>query len=79
MKKIIMLFLFVFTFLLSVNPVDAQIRIGAILDAPNEIVDNAEKLEKLNIKLEELLPSDKYFKHQTNLLRRHYLRKRFVN
>lgn len=60
MKKIIMLLLFVFSFLVSANPVDAQIRIGTILNVPNEIVDSAEELEKFNIKLTELFPADKY-------------------
>ena len=60
MKKIIFFVLFACTFLVNANQADAQIRIGAILNAPNEISTNTEQLEKLNIRLAELLPSDKY-------------------
>lgn len=60
MKNIIAFVVCVFAFFASANPAGAQIRVGAILNGPGEIVSDSEQLEKLDIKLAELLPANKY-------------------
>ncbi len=60
MKKLSLLFSFLFVLLLSCLPANAQKTVGILFNAPDVIQKNAEQIDKLDARLVQLLPSNKY-------------------
>ena len=60
MKRFLMFVLCMFSLWACANPANAQVRIGITLNAPGVIFNDTEQLEKLDNRLAELLPTDKY-------------------
>lgn len=60
MKSILSVFIFIVSMFLICVPVSAQKTVGVFITAPDAIIKDADQTDKLEIRLAELLPKEKY-------------------